>query len=194
MLALLHADRGDQQQAVQIITDLRSRLTHPLTILASIYALRVQIELEDYPSARLTVEEIHAAIRDMKWEHLRPTWLRGMGQIHEGESNPDSALVYYDRWLQLEPTNSRAMLRRGRCLRKLQKLDAAHEAVTAALLQRPYDGNYLHEAALLEQARGNTEAAIAHLERALEVWSAADADYAPASEARATLKEWRQGS
>jgi superkiller protein 3 len=194
MLALLHASRGDQEGATQIITDLRSRLTHPLTILASIYALRVLVELEDYPGARLATAEIFTAIQEMKWEHVRPTLLRGMGEIHEGESHPDSALVYYDRWLSQEPTESRAMLRRGRCLRKLQKLDDAHEAISTALRRRPYDADFLFEAALLEHERGKTAAAIAHLERALEVWSAADPDYAPAQKARATLVEWQQGS
>lgn len=38
---------------------------------------------------------------------------------------------------------------------------------------------------------GHNDGALAHLERALEVWQEADPDYAPAREARETAAAWR---
>ena len=81
-----------------------------------------------------------------------------------------------------------------RCLRKLGRHEEARESIASALRVQPYQADYLHEAALVAHADGDDDAARAHLERALEVWREADADFTPAVEARATLTSWRQGS
>jgi tetratricopeptide (TPR) repeat protein len=193
-LARLLARRGDRDEALAIIADLRTRLAGPLSVLGSIYSVRVRLWLEDWEAARLDAAEIKTAIDEMQWEHMRPTWLRAMGMIYAGGGSPAEALEFFRRWNELQPTEVEPLLRMATCLRELGRHDEAADTIARVLKQVPGKAEALYETALIEHERGDDDAGLAHLRRALEVWKDADPDFDLAVEAREKLALWTQGS
>jgi tetratricopeptide (TPR) repeat protein len=153
-------------------------------------AARIYVDLEDFETSRQLASELEVTIEQMRWEHLRPFWERLMGRILEGESDLPGALEHYRRFLELSPSDERSHFNLGRCLRKMAVYESARDELALAIARRPNHPEVLFEAALIENLLGNRQQAVAHLDKALEVWNEADTDNEPAAAARDTLRTW----
>jgi tetratricopeptide (TPR) repeat protein len=151
------------------------------------------VDSEDFETSHRLADEIATTIEEMRWEHVRPIWERMMGLILEGESDLPGALEHYRRFSELNPTDDRTHLYLGRCYRKLADFENAHKELALAVTRTPGYPEVLVEMALVENALGNHQDAVAHLDKALQVWDAADPDYGPAVAARDTLRVWTRG-
>jgi tetratricopeptide (TPR) repeat protein/predicted Ser/Thr protein kinase len=191
-LGRLHVKDGNRDEAVRIADDVRGKFAFPLAAVASIFTVKIYVDLEDFETSREVADELKVTIEQLRWEHVRLIWERTMGRILEGESDLTGALEHYRRFLDLSPTDERSHFYLGRCLRKMAEYESAGDEIALALAQRPSHPEVLFEAALIENSLGNRQQAEAHLDKALEIWKEADAGYGPAVTARGTLRAWSQ--
>lgn len=71
-----------------------------------------------------------------------------------------------------------------------KEYDKAAHQFESSLKIEPYDAKLLYQLALTYYAQDKKEAAKTHLQKALEVWKNADANYIPAKKAKAKMTEW----
>jgi tetratricopeptide (TPR) repeat protein len=102
------------------------------------------------------------------------------------------ALVHYQRFQELDPTDERTHFYLGRCYRKMGDFKSARDELALALTRQPGHPEVLFEAALVENSLDNQQQADARLDKALQIWETADPDYGPALAARDTLRLWSQ--
>ena len=124
-------------------------------------------------------------IATLGFENLRWLALEVEGRLSELEGDCEAGLEKYSAALELYPARASLHTKIGRCERKLGRLEEATASLGRALQVRPADAEALLELALVREAAGDREAALEHVDAALEVWAEADPGFEPAAEARA---------
>jgi len=114
--------------------------------------------------------------------------LGDLGLIRDRTDDSAGAAESYRAAIALWP-EGRYYRGAGRALRRAGLLDDAEAELREALRLVPADPHANLEMALLMEARGDIDAAVAHLRSALAVWENADGDFAPARDTRAKLAE-----
>ena len=80
----------------------------------------------------------------------------------------------------------------GEMYRLNKEYDKAEQQLTASLKVDPYDAELLYQLALTYHEAGKKSLANSTLQKAIDVWKDADANYIPAQIARKNLVEWRE--
>lgn len=184
---------GRPGTAIDSAAILAERFESPFDRMAPFGEIGIYGRLEDAEGLERAVEEAELAVEELRLDVLRPAVVAGRGRLLELRGDCEAALVEFRRVLELEPARS-GSLPAARCLRKLGRLEEAASELDALLVPEPYAPEALVELARVEAARDNPDVARGHLERALEVWSAADPGFEPAAEARDLLASLPGGS
>lgn len=170
---------------------MRNSIEAPFNLLLDVPALRIHLAVDDIESARESLAGLRSLIEALGSNRggiSRITW--GESRVTElEEGNCRRALEGYDEALAVGPLEGIYHLTRLRCLTSLQRWNDAEPEVEWLLSRYPGRGTYRLAIARYHAARGQTVAAITHLEAALGFWAEADAEYIPAQEARALLAE-----
>jgi tetratricopeptide (TPR) repeat protein/tRNA A-37 threonylcarbamoyl transferase component Bud32 len=171
--------------ALDSIRAIEGRLGEAFGSLAAMGYLPVALEVDSVPLITEAIEDTEALIARFGLEALRPLVLRGRARILELEGRCGEALLLYEQALRLTPTLYGFEVDIARCEGATGRLDDAEGRLRAVLERRPGLPRVRYELAVVLVAQGDSAAARAELDRALDIWSNADSGFVPAQEARA---------
>jgi tetratricopeptide (TPR) repeat protein len=149
--------------------------------------------LEEPDSVEAAADRIQAFIEQFGVQVLQAPVTHARGRALEMRHQYRDAIDAFRRESDLTPTDISLYTDIGRCQRELGDLTAAEASLERALVTNPYDPKTHYELALVFETRGDTTAAVQHLETALSAWSNADPQYKPAANVREKLVELRGG-
>ncbi|MBW2460253.1 MAG: fused MFS/spermidine synthase [Deltaproteobacteria bacterium] len=120
-------------------------------------------ELERAVAADPMLAEAHAALGYARMQRPARGGASGGGRTDAGPEGP------LQQALLLDPRQRSAYVSLGRLFLRQQRYDEAREVLARGLAYHPYDADLLFNLAVVEERRGNSAAARAHLERLLFV-------------------------
>ncbi len=176
-----------KESALKEADRLRKQLGPPMNLLASLGIAEIYFESEDAQGAEAELAQLESWMDTYSVDVYRPAALQIRGRIHELQSKYDIALDVYRELLQKDPTRASTYRQIGRCLRRLEQVEEARENLKSAFRYSPHDPRNHYEMALIYQDLGKGQAAVEHLESALDIWKGADPEFKPAQKARAAL-------
>ena len=190
---LLYLDAGRVGEAAGILEELEAA-EQGTDYFLSRARVRVALASDDVETAREAHRLAVEAADSMRYGDLQLLLMEGLGRIQEHTGEFAAAAESYRETLAgLGRGDPRAKsglhLGAGRALRKAGRLDEAETELRQTLLYMPAHPHAHLELALVLEARGDAAGAVEHLRSAMAAWENADADYAPATSARAKLEE-----
>jgi tetratricopeptide (TPR) repeat protein len=171
--------------ALDSVRAIELRLGDAFGSLAAVGYLAVGVEADSVPLIERAIEDTERLITQFGLEAVRPAVLRARGRVEEQAGRCGDALPLYEEALALAPTSLGLEVDIARCEGVVGRLDDAEERLVRLLRKRPVAPRATYELAVIHATRGDTAAALAALDRALEVWRDADPGFRPAQEARA---------
>ena len=126
--------------------------------------------------------------------NLEPAIALGRGRAAELRGDCARAMAEYEKHRALSPSVTTTHANIARCLRKTGQVQQSVEMFQRTLRVQPFQPVVNYEVGLAYLDAGDRTRAIEHLERAVSVWSEADANYQRAAMARAKLAEVRVAS
>lgn len=114
----------------------------------------------------------------------------GFASVFLNEGNPEAALSYFGVALKNSPGDPRALVGEGNAWSAEQKNSEATEAYEQALEQDPHFGEAHYRLALLLMRQGATDAAIAHLQKAVHLDFANPESHVSLGNAYESKSEW----
>ncbi len=184
---------GMAEAAFDSIRAIEGRLGEAFGSLAAIGYLPVALEVDSIPLIAKALEDTEALIARFGLEALRPLVLRGRARIAELEGRCSEALPMYEEARKLVPTLYGFEVDVARCEGAIGRRDDAERRLRAVLEQRPTLPRVRYELAVVLAAQGDSAAARAELDSALDTWRDADRGFIPAQEARALREELGRG-
>lgn len=185
----MYFDIGQEQQAIFLFTALKQQLQPPFDVLASLGELSLAVELKDADRAQAALDKAEAAVKQTQMEILRGNLVEAQGDIAELHEQWQKAHEAFQSFKKMTPDNNMINVKIGRCLRHLGQLDAAETAVRETLRLLPFYPPAYKELSYIQEARGDNKAAIASINKALEIWKDADPEFKPVNEIRTRLAE-----
>ncbi|MDD5695176.1 MAG: adenylate/guanylate cyclase domain-containing protein [Bacteroidales bacterium] len=146
------------------------------------------IELGNADEAEKYLPDALQALDDFSIQVAMDEIYRAQGRIAELRKNYSSALEYYTKYHEMNPSDWDPQRWISTCQRELGDLKKAKKSLETALKYNPWDPKSNYEAALLYLEMGDRQKAGEHLGRTLEIWKNADTGYQPYEDALA-LKE-----
>lgn len=187
----LEAVAGQPDEAWRRLRSLEEELEPPWDEAIRLGELLIHRGLEDPEGTERSLSSARGALQSLfgpeAFEYL---YLAAEGDLHRWRDECRRAVQLYRRSIEADPEDQRVWTSLGTCLRRQGRLDEARRWLEEGLALVPAEPVLHVEMARLERQEGDTTAALRHLRRALDVWSAADPDYAPAREARELLARW----
>jgi Flp pilus assembly protein TadD len=147
--------------------------------------LQLALENRDIPVAEAKLAAIELAANQI--EAFRNAALSKGAQLAGLKGDWERAYALHQDFLRANPTDPFVHTRIAECLRELGRLTEAEQAIRLALQRIPGSAAAYVELARILEVRGDATGARTALERALAMWSLAEADFEPAAEARALL-------
>ncbi|PIS29291.1 MAG: hypothetical protein COT43_04140 [Candidatus Marinimicrobia bacterium CG08_land_8_20_14_0_20_45_22] len=184
---------GDKSTALAALNDYRSRLSMPWLRALSLGYLEVALKTQDIAAAEKAVGEVEELIRVFGEDAKNVIVHDARAKICEMRGNYIDALLEYQAKLQYVPTDVAVMTDIARCYREIGDYSKANSYLESTLRILPNSPNALYEMALVQIALDNPSKAAEHLKVLLKIWKNADADYAPAVQARQKLAELHAG-
>jgi len=183
------AEAGNSVAALRELDRLSAQLSPPFDGLLAIVYVLVYQSLEDVENTRAQVERLEATIDALGVEDVSFIVDLGLGRIAEMEGDCEEAIASYNKVLEASPTDVEINVWVARCQLTLGDPEAAEASLAELLSIIPAYAHAHHQLALVYEAMGRTDDAIAQLEAALEIWKNADREFIPAQKARARLAE-----
>ena len=188
----LFARAGRREQAVDSATTIAALFEPPFESMPALGELPLYSTLEDRAGLEAALAKARAIVSELGFAGLEADIRFGEARVLELHGDCDGALPEYRRAMELRPGSIGWIRDLARCLRNLGRLDEAASELESVLQQGAFPLHLL-ELAKVENERGDVDAALAHLDGVLEIWSEADAEYGPAQEARTLSESWREG-
>jgi class 3 adenylate cyclase/tetratricopeptide (TPR) repeat protein len=147
--------------------------------------LNYYIELGNADEAGKYLPPAIQALEDFGLQIDRDEILLAKAQIAELRQEYGTALDYFQKYREMNPTSWKTMGDISRCQRKTGELKKAKKSVELCLIHIPYDPSSNYEAAMLYLEMNDMQKAGEYLQRTLEIWQNADTNYNPYKEALA---------
>ncbi|MBE0595364.1 MAG: tetratricopeptide repeat protein, partial [Gemmatimonadales bacterium] len=180
----LYARGGMVEEALDSVRAIEGRLGEAFGSLAALGYLSVGIAVDSVPLIEEAIQSTEALIAQFGLDAVRPVVLRARARVLELGGQCREALPLYEEAVTLSPTLRGFEIDIGRCLGSMGRFDDAEGRLRALTQKWPALPQANYELAVVLAARGDTTAARAELERALEIWKDADPGFRPAREAR----------
>jgi tetratricopeptide (TPR) repeat protein len=182
---------GWAEEARDTLRALQARFTGPLGILLEWGRMTVAVESEDADSIEAALPQVDSLVARFNIGQIRAERERAAGLAHELRGRCDTAVVSYQRALEVQPMMREAQLGLARCDRALGDLDGAGRRLEELLRARPYHPIALYESAQVHRARGEEDEAVRQLEKAMLVLENAEPACVWAQRTREALAELR---
>ncbi len=187
----VYARGGLVAAALDTVRAIELRLGEAFGSLAAMGYLAVAMEIDSVPLIAQAIEDTEALITQFGLEAVRPAVLRARGRVEELADRCRAALPHYEEALALAPTSHGLEVDIARCEGAVGQLEDAERRLEALVQKWPASPRASYELAVVRAAQGDTAAALAELDRALEIWKDADPTFRPAQKARALREELR---
>jgi tetratricopeptide (TPR) repeat protein len=179
--------QADPPTAERKLAELRKSLTPPWSMNIPIAELMVYSELEDAAKTEQSANALDQLIKQANMQLLRPYMVYGRARAAETRGDCSAAVRGYREAVRLNPTDVDMYTDIGRCLRKQKQYKEAQSELNKVLAATPAHGKANLEMGLLFKENGDAAKGRAYLQRALQTWQDADAQFKPAQQARAAL-------
>jgi tetratricopeptide (TPR) repeat protein len=183
------AEAGRETWALAQLDSLRALVPAPFSELFGAFFADLFIESGDLDRARAEAQRSREGAASFGAEVIAPYLSYSEGALAEAEGDCRSAVVAYREAVPGEQTTHEFPIALARCQRKLGELEDAETTLLGVLKVVPADAKARYQLALVYEAMGRTPDAVEQLVKAVDIWKNADADYVPAQEARAKLRE-----
>ena len=181
----VYARGGMTAAALDSIRAIGARLGEAFESITALGYLGVALEIDSVPMLEQAIAATDSLIARFGLEAVRSLVIRARGRVLELRGRCDEALSLYEQVVALEPTMYGFQVDVGRCLGVLGRAEDAETRLRALIAKRPALPRARYELAVVLAARGDTAAARAELQPALEIWRDATPGYRPAQRARA---------
>ena len=204
---LVYLDAGRVEEANAVVEMLVAEELQPRNEV-DLHLAEAEIALwsKDPDEARSAIERAEVALAALGYSTGRQSWLAHMrGRLAEQQEDWVTALEAYRSRLVIRSRNELYRFGRlrmlgtaqvhtdiGRILQEMGQLYEAEAEIRETLRIYPSSPRGHLQLARLLVARGDTVAAVEHLEQSVAAWASADTVYEPAQEARAMLQELRR--
>ena len=180
---------GDTAQAEQLLGTLGQQLQAPFERFPSLGQLEFALALEDADLIDSAIVQVELLIQQFALEVLRPRIAYARGRAHMLRGSYREAITSWEQEQELNPGEWSINRQLGEAYRELGELDRAAELILLAQQHSPASPRTRYELALVYEAQGRRDEAIAELRAALDVLSDADPHYKWAVRAREKLAE-----
>ena len=180
---------GQVDRARAILASVEPQLQPPFDELAGMGHLAIALELEDADAAEQAIPRVQAFIDNLGVQAMQPVVTHARARVLEIRDHCAEAIPLYQEELKNNPSDISINTSIGRCQRKEGDLRVAEESLLKSHVSFPFSPTVQYQLALVDEARGDIDKAIEHLETALIVWGDADPGYEPARRAREKLEE-----
>ncbi|MBN2175056.1 MAG: tetratricopeptide repeat protein [Bacteroidales bacterium] len=182
---------GKLEEGYQLIKDSEKKFQHPVDKVVSFGYMFYYIEADSADKAATYVDIARDLAISFGEEMLLNNVDYSKGRIHLLKMEYDSALVYFDSFIERSPTNKEMIRYISECYRGLKETKKAEKAIETALKYRPNNPYLNYEAALVFIDKNDRNTVSKYLQKALEAWKNADGIYKPAQEAKKLSAELR---
>jgi tetratricopeptide (TPR) repeat protein len=179
---------GKPEEAYRILKQCEDQLGSRFRGMIAFGYIFYHIELGNADEAEKYLPEAIRFLNDLDILVQMDEVYRAQARIAELRHDYDTAIGYYQKYLEINPPEWQAQRWISRCQRELGDLKKARKSIETALEHNPWDPKSNYEAALLYLETGDRQKAGEHLGRTLEIWKNADTSYQPYKDALA-LKE-----
>jgi tetratricopeptide (TPR) repeat protein len=181
---------GKSEVAFQIVRDAEKQLGPPLDIEIPFMYLRIYLELEQVEGIEENLEVLEAYAENMQMENIRAFLFFGRGKTFELRGDFETAIQYYIKYLEHQPTIISMHFHIGGCYRKMKEFKRAEEHLQKIMtLGGTYWPEEVFELGLVYADWGKMDKALEYVRRANNIWENADTTYALAMRAREKLAE-----
>jgi tetratricopeptide (TPR) repeat protein len=180
---------GQRAQAEATLARFKSMLTAPLDEHWQQGALIIAMETRDTVRINGALPVVRRIMKNFGVQLLESLIVKSEATVLEVRGDWNGALRAYQNLLVLEPGALNLNRDIARCLRNLNRLDEAQQAIDKHLAMSPYGAESNIEAARIKLAQQDAAGARMHLDRAALILAQADAGYAPAAEVKKLLGE-----
>ncbi len=184
----IYATAGEESLAYEKLEAIAGELESPLDNLAPFGYMLIYAETGQADKIKDAMKGAEELIQDFGEEQLMNNIYYARARVNELTGKYVEAIEDYKRYLENNANEYNIHTNIARCYRHLKEFIKAQEEIMINLKYRPFDPVPNYEAAMLFIEKGETGDALQYLERAVKIWEDADADYAPAKEAKATLE------
>jgi len=178
---------GQEERARQTLAAISQQLAPPFDGLIPVGRLSLALEVEDPDEAEAAIAGVQQFIDAFGAATLNALALEGRARVLEMRHQYAEAAEAFARQLADDPTDMSVHIDIGRCQRLAGDLAAAERSLNRGLVAFPNSPTAHYQLALVADQRGDTSAAVEHLQRAAAVWADADATFRPATEVRDKL-------
>ncbi len=176
---------GRPEEAYRLLKQSEDQLGQQFKIVAAFDYMSYYIELGNADEAEKYLPGALQTISDFSLQVEMDQIYRAQGRMAELRNNYTSALEYYTKYQEMNPSDWDAQRWISTCQRELGDLKKAKKSIEAAQKHNPWDPKSNFEAALLYMELNDKQKAREYLDKALEVWKNADTIYEPYREALA---------
>jgi tetratricopeptide (TPR) repeat protein len=180
---------GRSEQGLKLLKILEDKFLPPFDKLISLGYLTFYIEMNDANEADKYLTELMNLINSLGQESLLIHADYARGQIAEIWKDYKTALENYTKVNQRMPGEYEPYVWISRCQRELGNNKEAKKSIDQALKMHPYDPKNNYEAAMVYLSLNDKQKAREYLDRAMEVWKDADANYLPYQQALSAKKQ-----
>lgn len=191
----LEAEAGQEDEAWRRLRTVEAELRPPWDRAVSIGELLIRRRAGDAAGTERALGSARGALDfALGSETFQYLYLAAEGDLARWQDDCGRAVPLYRRSLEADPEQSDVRASLAACLLRAGEPGAARDALRDGLALVPADPTLRVAMARVEKSAGHAQAARRELRRALDVWRDADADFAPAREARELLSRWSGGS
>jgi class 3 adenylate cyclase/tetratricopeptide (TPR) repeat protein len=176
---------GKPEEAFRLLKKCEEQLGSQFRNISAFGYMSYYIELGNADEAEKYIPDALQAINNFSIQIEMDELYLAQARIAELRKNYIAALEFYKKYLDVNPVGWDAQRSIAKCQRELGDLKKAKKSIEIALKHYPWDPKSNYEAALLYLELNDHQKAGEYLNKALEIWKNADANYEPYQKALA---------
>jgi tetratricopeptide (TPR) repeat protein len=184
-MAVYYVQCGQPEEAYRILRRCEDQLGSKFRGMIAFGYMFYHIELGNADEAEKHIPEALRLLNDLDIQVQMDELYRAQARIAELRKDYGAAIGYYEKYLEINPTEWDAQRWISRCQRELGELKKAKKNIETALKHNPWDPKSNYEAALLYLKMNDRQRAVECLNKTLEIWKNADTTYQPYKESLA---------
>lgn len=181
----IYNEAGKDEEAMNLLTKIETQFQPPFDKVSAFGYLFYYIETGEPEKAKQYISTAKELIEGFGEQTLLPNIYYAEGRIAELQQKYDSAIISYQKYLDLKPGESAIYRWMSRSYRENGNMKMAEEFIQEAIKRHPSSPKTFYEAALYYNEKGDKEKALEYINKANETWKNADDVYTPAQKAKA---------
>ncbi len=187
-----YLENGQEEEIKRMLDALKTQMSMPFDKILSVGYIKYHIHRKEPEKALSHIPTVEAFVKATGIKQYLGLIERLRGKILRIQKSYEKALEVYENFLKTSSANQSAIYGKAICLLNLKRFDEALEPIKQLLKKSPFNPTYQFTAAKIRFGLKQQADGIRNLKTAIKGWKDADADYKPASEARALLETMKK--